>query len=100
MGLGDFEVIEDGQRIGVEMLVGVDLGGGRHIRRRVAARGIGNAAVPAREVTHLRLPIGVVGRELVQEDDRRSAAGLFEVEADMIAGDGIGHLLFLPLFLS
>ena len=28
-----------------------------------------------------------------------SAAGLFEVEADMVARDGIGHLQFLPLFL-
>jgi hypothetical protein len=37
----------------------------------------------------------VVGRELVQEDDRCSAAGLFEIEADFVVGDGIGHLLFL-----
>ena len=47
----------------------------------------------AREVTHLRLPVGVVGRELVQEDDRRAAASLFVVEADVIRGDGVGHLL-------
>ncbi len=49
----------------------------------------------AREVAHLRLPIGVVGRKLVQEDDRRSAPGLFEIEADIILGDGIGHFGFL-----
>jgi hypothetical protein len=91
MRLRDFEVIEHGERVGVEMFVGVDVGRGRHIRRRVAARGIGDAAMPAREVAHLRLPIGVVGREFVQEDDRRSLTGLFEVEADIVAGDGVGH---------
>ncbi len=46
----------------------------------------------AREVTHLRLPIGVVGREFVQEDDRRSAARLFEIETDIVLGHGVGHL--------
>ena len=52
----------------------------------------------AREVAHLRLPIGVVGRELVQEDDRRSAARLFEIETDIILGDGIGHFGILLSF--
>ncbi len=32
---------------------------------------------PRGEVAHLRLPVGVVGRELVQEDDRRAASRLF-----------------------
>src|ERR1700687_794053 len=77
------------------MFVGVDVGRRRRIRRRIAARGIGNAAVSAREVTHLRLPIGVVGREFVQENDRRSLAYFLEIETDIVAGDGIGHLLFL-----
>ena len=95
MRLCDFEMIEHGERVGVEMPVAVDLGRRRHVRRRVAARGIGDAAVAAREVTHLRLPIGVVGGEFVQEDDRRPAAGLLEIEPDIVAGDGIGHLLFL-----
>jgi hypothetical protein len=38
----------------------------------------------------------VVGGEFVQEDDRRSRACFFEVEPDVIAADGIGHLL-VPL---
>ena len=92
MRFRDLEMIEHGERVGVEMLVGVDLGRWRHVGGRVAARGIGDAAVAAREVAHLRLPIGVVGRELVQEDDRRSAARFFEIEADIIFGDGMGHL--------
>jgi hypothetical protein len=37
----------------------------------------------------------VVGREFVQEDDGRSAASFLEIEPDIVAGDGIGHLLFL-----
>ena len=49
----------------------------------------------AREVAHLRFPIGVVSRKLVQEDDRRSAACLLEIEAKLILGDGIGHFGFL-----
>ena len=49
----------------------------------------------AREVAHLRLPIGVVGREFVQEEDRRSAARLLEIQADIVGRDGVGHLRFL-----
>jgi hypothetical protein len=51
--------------------------------------------MPAREVAHLRFPIGVVGRIFVQEDNGRSAAGLFEIEADFVLRDGVGHLKFL-----
>src|SRR5260370_8685465 len=39
----------------------------------------------------------MVGREFVQEDDRRSLACLLEIETDTIVGDGIGHLIFLFL---
>ena len=53
----------------------------------------------AREVTHLRLPVGVVGRELVQEDDRRPASRLFIVKMNAILGDGMGHFGFLSIFL-
>ncbi len=45
----------------------------------------------AREVAHLRLPIGVVGRELVQKNDRRSLARFFEIDADVVPGRGVGH---------
>ena len=100
MRLGDLEMIEHGERVGVEMLVGVGFGRRRHIGRRIAARGIGDAAVAAREIAHLRLPIGVVGREFVQENDRRSAAGFLEIEPDIVAGDGIGHWRFLLVDVS
>src|SRR6266699_1172498 len=44
---------------------------------------------------HLRLPVGVVGREFMQEDDGCPASCFLEIEADFVAGDGIGHLTFL-----
>ena len=62
--------------------------------RKVAPR---DAAVTAREVAHLRFPIGVVGREFVHEENRRSAADLFEIEADIVARDGMRHFGFLLL---
>ncbi len=91
----DSEMIEHRERIRIEMPVGVNVGRRRHVGGRIAARRIRDAAVAAREVTHLRLPIGVVGREFMQEDDRRSQARLFEMQTDMILGHGIGHLRFL-----
>ena len=90
-------MIEHRDRIGVEVLVGVAVRRGRHVRRRIAARGIGDAAMAAREVAHLRLPIGVVGREFVHEKDRRSAAHLFIIKADIVACDGMRHFGFLLL---
>jgi hypothetical protein len=41
----------------------------------------------------------VVGRELVQENDRRPATGLFEIETNMVARYGMGQWLFLFVFL-
>jgi hypothetical protein len=41
----------------------------------------------------------VVGRELVQEDDRRPASRLFIVQTNAILGDGMGHFGFLSIFL-
>ena len=43
-----------------------------HVRRRIAARVVGDAAVAAREMAHLRLPAAVVAGELVHEHDRRA----------------------------
>jgi hypothetical protein len=88
-------MIEHRERVGVEMFVGVDIGRGRHVGRRIAARGIGDAAMAARKVAHLRLPIGVVGGEFVQENDRSSISRLFVMETDIIFRDGVGHLSFL-----
>ena len=54
---------------------------------------------PARgpEMLDLRPPDAFVRSDAVQEDDRRSAPRLLEMEADIILGDGIGHFRFLFL---
>jgi hypothetical protein len=39
----------------------------------------------------------------VQEDDRRSGSCFLEIETDMVAGDGVGHLkipLVVPDFIG
>jgi hypothetical protein len=41
----------------------------------------------------------VVGREFVQEDDRRPASRLFIVQTNVILGDGMGHFGFFSIFL-
>ena len=91
----DFEVIEDGERVVVEMPEAVDFRQGRHVGGRIAARGIGDATMAAREIAHLRLPVGVVGRKFMQEQDRCSAARLLEIETDIVARNSIGHRRFL-----
>jgi hypothetical protein len=99
MRFRDLQMIQHRERVAVKMLVGVGVGRRRHVGGRVAACGIGDTAVAAREIAHLRLPIGVVGREFMQEEDRRSATRLFEIEADIVVCDDMGHLRFLLLFL-
>jgi hypothetical protein len=39
----------------------------------------------------------MVGRELVQENDRGSASRLLEMETDIIFRNGMGHWYFLSL---
>jgi hypothetical protein len=41
----------------------------------------------------------VVGRELMQEEHGRAAAGLLEIEPDMVARDGVGHFGF-PVLIA
>src|SRR5713101_1740166 len=95
MRFGDLQMVKHGQCVGVEMLVGVNVRRRRHVGGCVAARGIGDTAMPAREIPHLRLPVGVVGRKFMQEDDGSPAPGFLEIEADVVACDGIGHFKFL-----
>src|SRR5207302_6831788 len=66
----------------------------RHVRWRAAARRIGDAAMAAREVAHLRLPIGVVGREFVQKNNRRARACFFEIETAVVLREGVRHPVF------
>ena len=79
----DSEMIEHGERVSVEVPVVVDLGGSRHIRRRIAARRIGDTAVAARkwpQASDLSAPFG---HRHVLEDEFLGR----------IAGAGIEHIL-------
>ena len=83
MGRGNFQMIEHRDRVVAEMLVAVGIGIG-DVRGDVAARRIGDAAMAAREVAHLRLPARIVGGKLVNEQDRRSAAGFLKIKLHIV----------------
>ncbi len=51
----------------------------RHIGRRIAALAVGDAAVHAREMPHLRLPGAEVASIFMHEDNGRAAASLFVI---------------------
>jgi hypothetical protein len=67
-------------------LLRLAIGGGivGHVGGRIAARVIGDAAVAAGEMPHLRLPAAVIAGELVREDHRGAGPGLLVIEADRV----------------
>jgi hypothetical protein len=89
--LVDLEMIEHRDRVVAEIFIAVDVRGSRHVRRRIAARGIDDAAMLAREMPHLRLPAAVVAGEFVHEQNRRAAAGFLVIEAHAVFRQGMGH---------
>jgi hypothetical protein len=56
----------------------------RHIRRRIAACAVHNAAVAAREEPDLRLPTAVIARKLVHKNQGSAAAGFFIMQLNAI----------------
>jgi len=90
MRVFDSEMIKHRKRIVPEVLVGESVRSG-DLGRRIASRRIGDAAVTAREVTHLRLPARVIGCELVQEQDWRTSSGFFIVETRGIPRSSVRH---------
>jgi hypothetical protein len=86
VGLGDAEVVEDGDRVGDRALLRVRRLVDGDVRRRVAAGGVGDAAVPRGKGSHLRLPAAVVAGELVDEQEGKARADAFDVQADSVVG--------------
>ena len=80
MGCGHPDVSQDcGYVIGkVGVVVGSLILG--DIRRRIATGGVRDAAIVAREITHLGFPLPMVRGELVHEYDRIPGPGFFDVE--------------------
>ena len=66
----------------------------RHVGRRVAALAVGDAAVRAGEVPHLRLPGAVVRRIFMDEHHRRAAAGFLDVEFRSVGRGDLRHMGF------
>src|SRR6266446_6522360 len=80
---GNGIVGSDGLRMGVDAV--------RHVRRRIAACGIGDASVTAAEKAQLRLPACVIAAEFMNEKDRRALARLLHMELHAILGGKNGN---------
>lgn len=91
MGARHAEVIQHGDGVLHRPLLRVGGRGGRYIRRRIAARVIGDAAIAAAEVAHLRFPASGIASKLMNEKNRDAASGRFAEELHPIIGDRIGH---------
>ena len=92
MGLGDTEVVQHVPGIVDRRLLAVLGAIGRHVRAGIAAEGVGDAAMPPGEEAHLRFPAPPVATVLVDEQDRRAAAGFLEVELHAVRRRGMRHL--------
>src|SRR5258708_4334449 len=70
----------------------------RHVRRRIAARGIGNGAVAPAKMLKLLFPAAMIAGEFMDEDDRRAAAGFLVVQpyAVISGSKSHGQLRFQP----
>jgi hypothetical protein len=91
MRLVDLEMIEHGDAIAHHMLVGVGIAVGRRVRRRIATRGIGDAAIALAEFAHLLLPAAVIAGEFMHEQNRRALTDLFVIETDFVGCDCVRH---------
>ena len=90
MGCFDVEMVEHGEYIVAEMLPGEGVRR-RGLGRFVSARRKSDAAVTPRQVPHLRLPAGIIGGELVNEQDRGAASGFFIVKPRLVLCAGVRH---------
>ena len=62
-----------------------------HVRGRVAARIVGDAAIAPPEIAHLAFVAAIIVGEFVDEDDRRPRPGLLVIEADAVIGRQLCH---------
>jgi hypothetical protein len=69
-----------------------------HVGWRIAARGVGDAAVAAREVSDLRFPAAMVAGELMHEQQPLAGPGALHVQRDAIVGLDQRHLRLLGPF--
>src|SRR5262249_38860839 len=72
-------------------LLRVPGGIGRHVRGRIAALTIGDAAVMAAKVAHLRLPTAVVASIFMHENDRRPRADRLDIKLHAVRCGNLRH---------
>src|SRR5882762_9778045 len=63
----------------------------RHVRWRIAARGIGDGPVAPAEMLKLLFPAAMIAGEFMDEDDRRSASGFLVVQPYAVISGGKSH---------
>ncbi len=93
----DAERIHDRDDVGTGDVLTVARRIAWHLRRRITARGKGDAAMRAREGAHLRFPGPVIAGELVDEHDGRACARLFIIKPGAVRAGDHGHLQYLVL---
>ena len=89
--LVDAERVHHGDHVVAGDVLRVAGGIGGHVGGRIAALAVGDAAVLAAEVAHLRLPAAVVAGVFVHEHDRRSGADLLDVELGAVRCGNFRH---------
>src|SRR5262245_44656367 len=93
----DLEGIHDLGDVVAEAILAVFVGIAWNIGWRIAALAVSDAAVRAREASHLRLPGAVVRRIFVHKDDRRALPCFLIVEPRPVSrGDMRHHALHSP----
>src|SRR5450755_3728119 len=87
----DLEMIEHGDGVAHHVQVAVGVARGRHVGRRITAKGISDAAVALAEFAQLRLPAAVIAGEFVHEQNRRALPYFFVIEPHVVGCGGVRH---------
>src|SRR6185369_1378540 len=80
VGARDAEMLQHGGDVVAGMILAVEQRILRHLRRRVAARRVGDASALAREISQLQFPLAMIRAVFVHEDDRMAGAGFLVVK--------------------
>src|SRR5258707_1270557 len=64
----------------------------RHVRWRIAARGIGDGPVAPTKMLKLLFPAAMIAGEFMDEDDRRAASGFLVVQPYAVVGRSKSHV--------
>ncbi len=93
MRLVDLERVEHGADVVPGAVLRIARRVFRHVRGRVAAGVVGDAAIAPPEIAQLAFVAAIVVGEFVNEDDRRPRPGLLVIEAHAVIGGQVWHRL-------